>query len=213
MFTRTYEQFEHLTLAVLLTLGLSASAVAQQATSSSSTTTPAAQAPGAINRAELDNLDRFLDNHPNIRHDLQQNPSLINDPTFQAQNPQLQTFLKNHPGVAQQVQANPAQLMARERRFETSGADITRAEAANADRFLDSHPKIAEELRQNPKLIDNKEWVSQHPQLEQYLKSHPEIRKDWQEHPKIFERRQAQYQHYENTKKHQGQPMTAHNHK
>lgn len=193
MLTRIHRTFESLTLAALLALGLTGMAMAQQTTTTPSTT-PAAGTPGNVDRPELDNFGKFLVNHPQVAEQLRQNPSLINDPNFQAQHPGLQTFLKNHPGVAQQVQANPTKFMNDEHHFMNRGGEISGPQAARTDQFLDNHPNVAQELRNNPKLIDNKQYLAQHPQLQQYLQNHPEIRKEWQQNPKAFEHRQAQYQ-------------------
>ena len=184
MFTRHDRQFERFILTALLAVGLTGSAIAQQ------------PAPGTppVNRAELDNFTKFLLNHPQALQVLKQNPSLFNDPSFQAQHPALQNFLREHPGVAQQLRTNPAQFLHDERLFASHGGEITRAQAAAADRFLDTHPEIAHQLRQNPSLIDNKEWVADHPELKEFLKNHPGISKEWRETPNAFERREAQYE-------------------
>ncbi len=43
------------------------------------------------------------------------------------------------------------------------------------DHFLDKHPEIAEQLRRDPSLIDNREWVARHPELQEYLNSHQRL--------------------------------------
>jgi hypothetical protein len=191
MLVRVSRMFESLTLVAVLALGSACMAMAQQPNTTSST-------PPVI-PGEMDNFSQFLLNHQGIAKQLQQNPSLIGDPNFQAQHPQLQTFLKNHPGVAQQVKANPTQFVKDTQQFMARGGEITGWQAGRTDQFLDNHPEIAQELRKDPSLIDSKQYLEQHPQLQQYLNDHPDIRKEWKEHPEAFERREAQYEQNEKT--------------
>ena len=133
-----------------------------------------------ITRAQAARTDQFLDSHPGIAQELRQNPNLIDDKQYLQQHPALQQYLQEHPGIREEWQNHPGVFERREAQYEKNNdLDITRAQAARADQFLDSHPEVAEELRKNPRLIDNKEWVAQHPQLKDFLEDHPEIRKEW----------------------------------
>ena len=49
-----------------------------------------------ITPREVANFDRFLDSHPALDKSLSQNPSLVNNATFMAQNPALSNWLKAH---------------------------------------------------------------------------------------------------------------------
>jgi hypothetical protein len=71
--------------------------------------------------------------------------------------------------------------------------DTTWRELAGMDRFLDSHPEIAEQLRKDPSLINNEEWVENHPTLQEYLQKHPEIREEFRENPTAFMRREERF--------------------
>src|SRR5262249_11870487 len=53
------------------------------------------------------------------------------------------------------------------------GSDITRKELANFDEFLDSHREIAEQVRKDPSLLDDKQFLKDHPELQKYLWNHP----------------------------------------
>ena len=64
---------------------------------------------------------------------------------------------------------------------------------ANFNRFLENHPRVARELAHNPKLIDNKRFVQNHPQLESFLKNHPEARRDFRQHPEKFMRAERKF--------------------
>src|SRR5947209_1237389 len=136
-----------------------------------------------ITRQELANFDRFLDTHPEIAKQLQANPSLINNPEWVENHPDLRAFLASHPGVREEIQETPRFFMQREQRFENNenrpgnpNPDITRQELANFDRFLDTHPEVAKQLQANPSLINNPEWVENHPDLRAFLASHPGVR-------------------------------------
>jgi hypothetical protein len=153
-----------------------------------------------INRTELYNFDRYLDDHPGVSRELKNNPNLINDPNWLAQHPSTQQFLQNHPGVKEEIRENPTQFMNRENRFERNGGDVSRAEAAKADDFLDDHQQVARQLRQNPKLIDDPQYLAVHPGLKNFLASHPEVKEDWKQHPNAFMKRQRQYEHHEGKK-------------
>jgi hypothetical protein len=66
--------------------------------------------------------------------------------------------------------------------------DVTRQELANFDKFLDGHPEIAEQVRRNPSLLDDREYVSNHPELQAYLQDHPRVREEIRENPRAFMR-------------------------
>ncbi len=57
-------------------------------------------------------------------------------------------------------------------------------------RFLDSHPNIDQDLRKNPRLVDDPNYISQHPELREFLAAHPAVREDLKEHPKAFMQRE-----------------------
>src|SRR5437588_9648370 len=111
-----------------------------------------------ITRQELANFDRFLDTHPEIAKQLQANPSLINNPEWVENHPDLRAFLASHPGVREEIRETPRYFMQREQRFESTEnrpADLSTREVETFDRFLDHHKDIAKELRQNPALVND----------------------------------------------------------
>src|SRR5260370_738833 len=75
--------------------------------------------------------------------------------------------------------------------------DTTWRELADMDRFLDSHPEMAEQLRKDPSLINNQQWVENHPALQEYLQTHPEIREEFSENPNAFMLREERYERRE----------------
>lgn len=75
--------------------------------------------------------------------------------------------------------------------------DTTRAEVANFDKFLDSHPEVAEDLRKNPNLVNNADYVRDHPGLRDYLEDHPGVREEVKENPKAFMKREGRFERTE----------------
>jgi phage-related protein len=71
-----------------------------------------------INRTELRNFDTFLDSHPQIRRELTKNPSLVNNPKYLKDHPELDAFLKSHGGVREELRENPSIFMHRELGYE-----------------------------------------------------------------------------------------------
>ena len=68
--------------------------------------------------------------------------------------------------------------------------DITRKELANFDEFLDSHREIAEQVRKDPSLLDNQQFLKDHPDLQRYLWNHPGVREEVKENPTAFMRQE-----------------------
>ena len=61
--------------------------------------------------------------------------------------------------------------------------DLTRQQLSAFDQFLDSHPEMAESLRNNPSLVNDAQYVANHPDLQRYLQDHPEVRQDLSQNP------------------------------
>ncbi len=172
-----------------------------------------------ITREQLATMDRFMDSHPEIAEQLRKDPSLINDKQFVENHPALQEFLQSHPGVREEFSENPNAFMRREERFDrregdrddhriagdrdrnlAGDRDVTREELATTDRFLDTHPEIAEQLRKDPSLIKNKEFVENHPALQDFLQTHSEIREEFRENPNAFMRREERFDQREDSR-------------
>jgi zona occludens toxin (predicted ATPase) len=161
-----------------------------------------------ITRAELSNMDQFLDSHPEIAEQVRKDPSLVNNHQFVQNHPQLQQFLQQHPGVSEELKENPNAFMGRERGFEGreeagenrrfGDRDITRAQLSNMDQFLDSHAEIAEQVRKDPSLVNNHQFVQNHPQLQQFLQQHPGVSQELKENPNAFMAREQRFDQHEN---------------
>jgi phage-related protein len=69
------------------------------------------------------------------------------------------------------------------------GNGITSQELASFDTFLDGHPEIAEQVRKNPSLVDDRDYVNSHPELQAYLQDHPRVHEELTKNPRIFMRK------------------------
>jgi len=156
-----------------------------------------------VTGGELANMDRFMDSHPEIAEQLRKDPSLVDNKQFVQGHPALQEFLANHPGVREEYKENPNAFMHQEQRFDQRedrrDRDVTRTELANMDRFMDSHPEIAEQLRRDPSLVDNKQFVQEHPALNEFLANHPGVREEYKENPNSFMHREQRFDRAEDS--------------
>jgi hypothetical protein len=71
--------------------------------------------------------------------------------------------------------------------------DIDRQEMVRFDQFLDSHREIAERLRNDPSLVDDREFIHDHPDLQTYLQDHPRVREQIKADPNAFMRREERF--------------------
>jgi hypothetical protein len=82
-------------------------------------------------------------------------------------------------------------------------SDITRQELALFDQFLDSHREIAEQVRQNPSLVNNDQFVKNHPALQTFMQQHPSVREELKENLKAFMHEEARYDRREDQRMHE----------
>jgi dsDNA-binding SOS-regulon protein len=80
----------------------------------------------------------------------------------------------------------------------TQNPDLTRQELSTFDQFLDKHPDIDKQLTANPSLINNKDFVEDHPELGKFLVDHKEIREEIKENPINFMHREQRFDNAEN---------------
>jgi hypothetical protein len=71
---------------------------------------------------------------------------------------------------------------------------VTRPEIENFDVFLDGHAALARQLRSNPTLVNNEEFLENHPALQRYLENHPNLREELRENPRAFARRSERFE-------------------
>jgi hypothetical protein len=94
-------------------------------------------------------------------------------------------FYLSRPAVAQSAPAQDTRPV--------QDRDANRTELANFDRFLDSHRETSEQLRKDPALVDNREFVKNHPALQTYLQDHPAVREAIKQDPNGFMQEEARY--------------------
>lgn len=132
-----------------------------------------------ITAREVAEMNQFLDSHPEIAEQLRKDPSLVDNQRWVADHPALQAYLQQHPRVADAFRTNPNLFM----RIDEGGYN---RDVADMNRFLQSHPEIAEQLRRDPRLIDNRDWVANHPALQEYLQTHPQVTAAFRADPGAF---------------------------
>jgi hypothetical protein len=165
------------------------------AQSASAQNSPALQGDDAT-RQEFANFDRFLDSHPETAEQVRKDPSFVNNEDFLQHHPALQTYLQDHPALRQQIKDDPNSFMRMEARYDRREDDRDRGnreELAHFDQFLDTHRETAEQLRKNPSLVDNQEFVGNHPALQSYMREHPELREQLKQNPNAFMHQEERY--------------------
>jgi hypothetical protein len=153
-----------------------------------------------ITRRDLARFDQFLYSHREIADQLRKTPSLIDDPHFLQRHPELTAYLQEHPSVKQEISERPDRFMRledlyasdadlRDRdadRRDVADRDADRRDVANFARFLDEHREIAEQVRKDPSLLDNRDFVQNHPALQTYLQDNPGVRDQLRQDPNAF---------------------------
>ncbi|HTB96874.1 MAG TPA: hypothetical protein VK716_07680 [Terracidiphilus sp.] len=71
--------------------------------------------------------------------------------------------------------------------------DITRRDLARFDQFLDSHREDAQQLRKTPSLVDDPQFLQNHPALNSYLQDHPSVKQEISQQPDTFMRLEDRY--------------------
>lgn len=143
-----------------------------------------------ITRRELANFDEFLDSHREIAEQVRKDPSLLDNQQYLKDHPDLQRYLWNHPGVREEVKENPTAFMHQENRYDrqedAAAREATREKLQSFDQFLDKHREIAEQVRRNPSLLDNQQFLKDHPELQTYLQDHTGVRNALRQNPDAF---------------------------
>jgi GrpB-like predicted nucleotidyltransferase (UPF0157 family) len=75
-----------------------------------------------LDREQVARLDRFLDDHPEVAHDLRSNPWIVNDRRYLEDHPSFRDFLGDHPTIREELQQSPRAVLDQERRFDRDDA-------------------------------------------------------------------------------------------
>jgi hypothetical protein len=138
-----------------------------------------------INRRNLADFDRFLDGHREIAEQVRRNPSLVDNRDFVQNHPALQDYLQSNPGVRDQLRQDPNAFMREEDRFDHPD-DARHERMADFGEFLGGHARIAEDVSKNPTIVNDREYVQNHRDLNEYLNAHPEVKQEWASNPQGF---------------------------
>jgi hypothetical protein len=183
-----------------------------------------------ITRRDLARFDQFLDSHREVANQLRKTPSLIDDPQYLQSHPELNTYLQDHPSVKQEISQQPNTFMRLEDSYgrdssmrdrDAGGQDRVatgqdrvatgqdrdaggqdRRDVANFNRFLDEHREVAEQVRKDPSLLDNRNFVQNHPALQTYLQNNPGVRDQLRQDPNAFMQQEDAYNRDPNMRDH-----------
>jgi hypothetical protein len=152
------------------------------------------------NLGEIGTFENFLNAHPNTASELQQNPSLINNPNWMSHHQGLEEYMSEHPYVRNEVHQNPGAFIENGGHWNWNnggygynGGNPNNGAAWRFDHgYLSEHPEVANQLALHPALADNSAYLSSHPGLSDYLQNHPTIRQDLISHPDRFMSREDQ---------------------
>jgi hypothetical protein len=142
------------------------------------------------NRLDVAQLREFLDAHPEVAESLRTNPSLLDNKGFVKHHSDLKNFLRDNPDVRNDARQDPSGLM---RQVNLFGRDRGVQDQGRQERefreFMDSHPEIGEQVRRDPSLLNNRDFVKNHPALQAFYQDHAGIRTDVRQDPDAFMRR------------------------
>ena len=137
----------------------------------------------------------YLDEHPEVARQLAHDPGLVDNPEFMAHHRELAGYFHNHPEVRRELKDHPQAFMNGEWHHDVWGGHGPGGRPlASTDRYMDNHPDVAARLEKNPGLVDNPEFMAQHPGLHDYMQNHPTARADWKSHPYKYMSAEKNYQ-------------------
>lgn len=77
---------------------------------------------------------------------------------------------------------------------------ILRQEVTQFDQFMDAHREIGAQVTKDPSLLDNRQYLQDHPELQTFLNNHPEIRQAVKQSPSAFMWQEHSYEQSEDTR-------------
>lgn len=134
-------------------------------------------------KRDLSELDQFLDTHRDIAAQLHEKPWLATNYDFLQSHPDLKTFLQNHPQLQTEIGQNPVAFLQEENL-------VDRPERGRGEpqfnQFMSSHREIAEQIHKNPSLVNDRDFVRNHPALQTFMQQNPGIRDEMRQNPNTF---------------------------
>jgi len=99
--------------------------------------------------------------------------------------------------LASLLSAAPARAQSQSTIPQDRDSDLRRWQLSGLDQFLDSHPELSNQLRKDPSLVNNEEFVENHPALKQYLHDHPEVREELNQNPNAVMHQEQRFERSE----------------
>lgn len=141
-------------------------------------------------RGDAAQFREFLDTHPDVAESLRADPSLLDNKGFVKHHSELKNFLRDNPGVRESARQNPTAFMQQADEFgRDRGVRDQDRDGREFRQFMDSHPEIGEQVRRDPTLLENREFVKNHPDLQAFYEDHSGIRNEVGQDPDAFMRR------------------------
>ncbi len=204
--SKFWTRFSLVAAAATLALSLTP-AVFAQATGTTGTTggtTPPTTAPNyrQDSHKTLDQFNSFLGDHPDIRQQVRQDPSLLNNPQYLAKHPELNHFLSSHPSLGERIKDNPSSFLRNDSKAISTMQEQHADQVQSFDSFAKQNPGVGKAVMSNPSLASNPQYLAQHPQLASYLQQHPGVANDLKTHPEAFTNHAQRYNRRQNAAAH-----------
>jgi hypothetical protein len=126
------------------------------------------------NTRPADKWNRLLEANPNFADRYRQNPSIVNDSSLANDEPEIREFMRTNPDVRPYLDRQAGRSGSYGRSDSDHDEDLRGDNGF--DSFIAGHPNIARKLRDNPSLVNDQQFVRNHPNLHEYLRNHPDAR-------------------------------------
>ena len=149
-------------------------------------------------------LNTYLQDHPSVKQEISQQPN-----TFMRLEDSYgrDSSMRDRDAGGQDRDAGGQDRVATGQDRDANGQDRNaggqdRRDVASFNRFLDEHREVAEQVRKDPSLLDNRNFVQNHPALQTYLQNNPGVRDQLRQDPNAFMRQEDAYNRDSNTRDH-----------
>jgi hypothetical protein len=146
-------------------------------------------------------LRDFLRDNPGVREQLQRDPNAFvrHEEAYDRHedrynpNPDQADRDRDVNGRDRDADARDRDAYNRDRDAGNRDRDDHRKDLVDFDRFLDRHREIAEQARKDPALLENRQFVQNHPELQNFLQDNPGVRDQLRQDPNAFMRQEDQF--------------------
>ncbi len=133
--------------------------------------------------------DEFLDDNRAIARDLSRNPDLINDARYVRDHEALDDWLRDHREAAGIIAANPSAYLTRASQssdYDSSSGQPPASDLRSFEQYLDRDWQVADELYRDPQLVNDRQFLRDHPSLNDWLRTHPAAAREIQARPQDY---------------------------